>query len=465
MAGKILLTDRALKALKPAPPNKRIVTWDAVQPHLGIRVTETGAKSFVVVKRLAGVRAAIVHVLGSYPAVKLIDARKRARTVLGQIAEGIDPKKHENEKRAAEQLKDKNTFAAAAKAFVTLHASKNRSGDEAERIINIYLKPSFGHKQMDAIKRREIAELLDDIEKGQMQHTAGRKLGGPVMADHVLATLRKLMNWHAARDNDFVSPIVKGMARTKPKERARKRVLNDEELRALWAALDKGDEAPTNKRAAPDLFAAFVRLLLYSAQRREEVSGMARAELDAGVWAIPPERHKTGETGEPKFVPLPKEALAIIEQVPQVDESDLVFTTNGRSAFSGFSKAKRLLDANMIAELRKSATAKKDKVALAKLDEVVRLLAAARKGDKPARQKLKTAWWTLHDLRRTAKTLMARAGVRPDISERVLGHVISGVEGVYDQHAYIAEKKEALERLAKMVLQIIDPHPSTPNQS
>jgi integrase len=466
MAEKVVLTDRALKALKPAPSGKRVVTWDAVQPYLGIRVTEKGARSFIVVKRMASQRAPVVNVLGIYPALKLIDARKRARIVLGQIAEGVDPKKAERAKRDADLQKGKNTFTAASKAFVTLHTSKNRSGFEAERIFKIYLKPTFGHKQMDAIKRREIAELLDDIEKGQFKHTEVRKLGepvkvrklgGPVMADHVLATLRKFMNWHAARDSDFVSPIVKGMARTKPKERARKRVLTDDELKALWAALDKNDDAPKNKRAAPDLFAALVRTLLLSAQRREEVSGMARSELEDDIWTIPPTRHKTGKGGEPKVVPLPKAVLAIIEKVPQVDKSDLVFTTSGETAFSGFSKAKRRLDRNMIAELRQVATERKDSVALAKLDEVVRLLAAARKNDKVAQKKLATAWWTLHDLRRTAKTLMARAGVRPDISERVLGHVIGGVEGVYDRHAYITEKKEALEKLGVMVQQIVTP--------
>ena len=68
--------------------------------------------------------------------------------------------------------------------------------------------------------------------------------------------------------------------------------------------------------------------------------------------------------------------------------------------------------------------------------------------------------WTLHDLRRTAKTLMARAGVRPDISERVLGHVIAGVEGTYDRHSYADEKRDALEKLAEMIERILSPLPS-----
>ena len=65
--------------------------------------------------------------------------------------------------------------------------------------------------------------------------------------------------------------------------------------------------------------------------------------------------------------------------------------------------------------------------------------------------------WQLHDLRRTAKTLMARAGVRPDISERVLAHVIAGVEGTYDRYGYLAEKRDALEKLAATIRQIVAP--------
>jgi integrase len=68
--------------------------------------------------------------------------------------------------------------------------------------------------------------------------------------------------------------------------------------------------------------------------------------------------------------------------------------------------------------------------------------------------------WTLHDLRRTAKTLMVRAGVRPDISERVLGHVIAGVEGTYDRHSYADEKRAALEKLAEMIERILNPLPA-----
>jgi integrase len=453
-ADRIMLTDRAIKALPPAPAGKRTFAWDAVVPHFGIRVTDKGAKSFMVRKRIPGVKNPVETVLGAYPALSLQDARERARGALGDISKGIDPKKQEREQREAETAKEKNNFEAVAKAFKKGHASKNRSAFEAERIIDLYLVPTFGKKQIGEIKRRDIAHLLDQLEAGEFKDKNRRMLGGPVMADHVLAHLRKLMNWHAARDDEFVNPIVPDMARTKPKERQRKRILNDDEIRALRAALETA--APQNKRAASDLYRDYVWGLFLSAQRREEVASMGRTEFVGDDWVIPPERHKVGkQTGQPQIVPLPKAALALIRKVPQVNDCDLVFTTNGKTAFSGFSKCKARLDREMIAELRKVATARKDAAMLARLDENVKLLEAASKGDKKAREKLKTAWWTLHDLRRTAKTLMARAGVLPHISERVLGHVIPGIEGNYDCWEYVEEKREALEKLAALIGQII----------
>ena len=455
MSEKVVLTDRALKALRPSPAGKRRVTWDAVQPHLGIRVTGTGAKSFVVVKRITGVRAPIVHVLGGYPAVALADARQRARTILSQIAEGVDPKTREAAQEAERRQRDKDTFSAVATAFVAKHASKNRSGAETKRIIDLYLIPTFGEQQIGAIKRRKIAELLDEIEERRFTGKGGRKLGGPVMADHVLAALRKLMNWHAARDDDFVSPIVKGMARTKSKDRARDRVLTDEEIRAFWVATEKVSDAMlADEREATNLYSALVRVLLLTAQRREEGAQMTRSGIgDGNNWMIPAEHDKNKIL---RLVPLTSSVLEIIDGVDIVNECDLVFTTNGLTPFSGFNKAKARLDGAMLRRLKEAAI---DYSTLNTLEYFVFWLRRARRGDREARATLKREWWTLHDLRRTAKTLMSRAGVRPDISERVLGHIIGGVEGVYDRYEYIAEKRRALGALASLVGQIVTQAP------
>ena len=196
-------------------------------------------------------------------------------------------------------------------------------------------------------------------------------------------------------------------------ERARTRTLSDEEIRSIWPAL-----------AEAGIFGAVVKMLLLTAQRRTEVAKMSRSELGTdGIWAIPAERYKAKR---PNFVPLSKAALAIIEAQPKIPESDYVFVGRTKQTpFSGFGKGKAALD---------KAVAKAN-----------------------GRQPLPN--WTLHDLRRTAKTLMVRAGVRPDISERVLGHVIAGVEGTYDRYSYLDEKRDALEELAGMIEQILKPPP------
>ncbi len=252
--------------------------------------------------------------------------------------------------------------------------------------------PKLGARSIAGIQRSELVKLLDKVEDER----------GPVMADRVLATVRRIMTWHASRDDHFRSPIVRGMARTKPGELARERILSDDEIRALWAAaLPAG---------AP--FGSLVRFLLLTATRRNEAADMTRDELDGDLWLIPAARMK-GKRDH--LVPLSKMALAVLAEVPMIGKT-FVFTTNGTDPISGFSKWKAALD-----------------------------VASGVTG------------WTLHDLRRTARSLMSRAGVAPDIAERCLGHVIGGVRGVYDRHEFRAEKARAFEMLAAQIEHILRP--------
>jgi integrase len=173
-------------------------------------------------------------------------------------------------------------------------------------------------------------------------------------------------------------------------------------------------------------------MLLLTAQRRDEVTHMSHKEIGKdGICTIPAERYKTNR---PNHVPLSKAALALIEIQPKLDDCDFVFPSQAKTPYSGFSKNKAALDKAVFAMMKKRA--KKG----AKVEPIPN--------------------WILHDLRRTAKTLMVRAGVRPDISERVLGHVIAGVEGTYDRHSYSDEKRDALEKLAAMIERILNPLPS-----
>ena len=140
---------------------------------------------------------------------------------------------------------------------------------------------------------------------------------------------------------------------------------------------------------------------------------MMRSELEGTDWTLPKSRNKV----KIDFVrPLPPAAQDVLKELPRIGKPGYVFTTNGRSGLGGFSKFKR------------------------KLDE-----ASGVTG------------WTLHDLRRTARSLMSRAGISSDHAERCLGHVIGGVRGVYDRHEFHAEKKHAFEGLASQIDHILNP--------
>jgi integrase len=248
--------------------------------------------------------------------------------------------------------------------------------------------------QIDAIRRSDIVRLLDAIEDER----------GPSMAHLTLAYLGRVFNWHASRDDDFRTPVVRGMGRINAKERARKRILNDDELRSIWHAAEVG-ETP---------FDHYVQFVLLTACRRNEASHMTRAELDGADWLIPASRSKNKHA---HLVPLSRKAIEALAGIPVVGKPDgFVFTHTGRRPI-------RNLDA--------------DKTAL-----------QSRSG---------TAAWNIHDLRRTARSLMSRAGVTVDHAERCLGHVIGGVRGVYDHHAYYDEKKAAFEALASLIERILHP--------
>lgn len=379
----------------------------------GVRVTAAGTKTFVLNYRQDGLE--LRHTIGQWPDWKAIRAVRRARELRQQIDRGEKLSAKRGHRAPAPVVPPERPKTVAdviddfLKRYVRSPAAPLRSVQEYERALLKQVAPIIGTRPIYELRRSLIAEMLDKIED---EH-------GPVQADRTLAYFRKCLNWYATRDDLFVPPIVPGMARTKPKERARERTLTDDEIRAIWPQLN-------------GTFGALVKVLLFTGQRRNEVAQMAWSEIDKdAVWSIPVERYKSKRV---QTVPLSKAALAIIEGLPKVKGCDFVFAARGRPGkgkgaepiwqpFQGFSKCKPALDAAV----------------------------AEANGGEPLPN------WTLHDLRHTAKTLMVRAGVRPDISERVLGHVIAGVEGVYDRHSYIDEKRDSLEKLAAEVDRILNP--------
>ena len=287
-----------------------------------------------------------------------------------------------------------------------------RSAGQIKSAFDRLVKPRIGKLGVYDLRRSHVAEMLDKIEDQ----------AGPVQADRVRAYLRKALSWYAERDDEFNlnAAFVRVGPRANPKERARTRVLSDDEVRLIWPLLSQFGT-----------FGALLKTLLLTAQRRDEVANMAWTEIGTdGIWTIPAERYKTKR---PNHVPLSDAARALVDAQPKVEGCDYVFPSLANTAFSGFGKPKAKLDKAALLYLREHAKEGKEVQPLAN--------------------------WTLHDLRRTAKTLMARAGVRPDISERVLGHVIAGVEGTYDRHSYADEKRDALEKLATMIDRILNTSP------
>jgi integrase len=336
--------------------------------------------------------------LGLHGALTAEQARQRAQQERGKVAAGLDPQAEREAVRAKRKgiVTVNDLLDAHLKQYVV--PRKLRTAKALSWAYDFYIRPKLGKVPVDDLKRSHVVQMLDRIAVEN----------GLVTADRMLAYFRKALNWHATRDDNFVVPIVRGMARTRPRERARDRILDDNEIRALWKSTEPDREGN---------FGIVVRLLLLTAQRRSEVGGMTWDEIDGGVWTVSAERAKNNK---PNAVPLSTSAVELLDEAESAGNH--VFGYTGKSSYSGFTKGKAALDARMKVEL------------------------AAGKPWKP---------WVLHDLRRTARSLMSRAGVRPEIAERVLNHVIQGVQGVYDRHDYAAEKKAALEALDALVLSIV----------
>ena len=342
--------------------------------------------------------------LGIHGRITPDKARKLAKQRVGEVAADRDPAGERKAAQAKATQAAANTVDALLNAFVARHVRKNlRTAKEFERIFDKYVRPRLGTKSVYNLRRRDVVEMLDAIED---EH-------GPVMADRTLGRVRKAFNWYSTRDDTFVPPIVRGMTRTSITERARERVLSDDELRAVWSAAD-------------DLGTAYARMLqfiLLTASRLREASNMNRAEIsgDGTDWTIPAARHKSKRDF---LCPLSQRAQSVLAKLSVKGRSGWVFTTDGDTPISGFSKSKRAFDDAAIAELRK---------------------------DDPD---AKMERWTTHDLRRTARSLMSRAGCDPDHAERALGHVVGGVRGVYDRHEFKLEKVRVFETLSDEVARI-----------
>lgn len=390
-----LITKRAVDALKPGE-----AIADSELPGFVVRRLPSGRLSYGYRYTQDGKRLWLNIGMGLTPA----DARTAATTRAGEVAKGQNPVSDRAEKR--QRALAARTVSQILDSFLTERVrGRLRSAAEMESLLDRFVRPKIGDAPINGLKRSEVVAMLDGIAGRASSRAKDGK--SRRVADKVLGVLRSAFNWHAARDDEFRSPIVKGMARTTLKELSRDRILDDEEIRLLWHVLAS---------AKPDAYARLVRMLLLSAARLTEMSALQRGELFGDALTVPASRTKTKLD---HTLPITPAMLRLIGTVGEA--GDFIFSTNGGDKpFSGFSKAKAQLD---------------------------KLLEAER-----AKQSLPPmAPWRLHDLRRTARSLMSRAGVQSDIAERVLGHALPGIRGVYDRHVYLAEKRHALEALGALI--------------
>lgn len=408
-----------------APKSGRIERRDDISP-LWLRITATGDRSFAIRVRIKG-QSQPVRV--TYPArahiSNLAAAREWAVKTDEQCRMGLDPRAEVRAiqilQTAQQERDERHKFETVASAYLATNGAfrknargwKPRTYAEYERTINARLIPRWRRRSIHEITRDEVSDFLAEVADVT-----------PVAANRVLAVLSAMMSWYQTqRGSNFTSPIVRGMAPTE--ESARNRILSDDELRLVWHVAGR-----------TGTFGAIIRTLLLTGARKGEIAAMRRSQIGKdGIWVLPGELTKNRE---PLSLPLSKVALDIIGAQDRINDNDIVFTISGKHEFKNWGHSKSNFDNRVLRRLRATARAN---------------------GDEPGKVNPPPNW-RLHDLRRTARSLMARAKVRPDHAERVLNHKISGVEGTYDRHSYKDEKREALECLAELLRKIVEGEPA-----
>ena len=358
--------------------------WDNKLPGFGIR-TRDGRATYVVQYKLGKQQRRMT--IGSTAKLTREQAVREAKKIFGKVAGGEDPQGSRKAVRAAVPT---DTFKAIAERFIAYQATQWRpaSLSATER----YLMKHFGRLHVlkaDAIKRTQVAAILSDIAT---KH-------GPVAADRACSAISSCFAW-ARRDGLVEENPISDMNKYAGVTQ-RDRVLTDDELAAIWLAQEDDD------------YGRIIKLLILTGQRKTEIADLSRVEIRDGAIELPGERTKNHK---PHIVPLSAGARAVVDEQLRKTNRNLIFG-KGERGFSGWSKAKRELDA-----------------------------------------KLPLKPWTVHDIRRSVSTGMNELGIEPHVVEATLNHISgyrSGVAGVYNRASYIEQKTAALDLWARHVAAIV----------
>ena len=392
------LTAKSVEQLKP-PATGQVDYFDAGYPGLALRLSYAGTRTWTYFYRWRGKQKRLT--LGP---LDLAEARDAWRDAREKLARGVEP-------TTRTTVESPDNFEAVVNDWLKRDQSENRSG-EGERYMRKHAIPAWGSLKIGDIGRRQVMDLIDGIaDRGKL--TAARRCH---------AALHRLFRWSVGRGIIEANPMAD---LPKPgSETKRTRALTDAELVLAWnAAADLGYPMGTA-----------VQLLILTGCRREEIGELQRREI---IWERK-EIHLEGDrtkNGEPRDIPLVESALKLLKEAPRIGKSKFVFTTTGNTPVSGWSRAKTGIDKRMLESARK---------------------AAQKRGEDP--DEVSIAPWRIHDIRRTIATGMERLGVNLQVVEALLGHISgskAGVVGIYQQHDYAVEKREAIEKWAEHIASLL----------
>jgi integrase len=404
------LTDKTLASLKrkPADAGTTYDVADGIVPGLFARVSPKGRVSFILYTRYPGSESPSRRTIAAYDGGNLAKVRTEARHWLQLISEGKDPADVIAGQKIAAERRKANSFRAVAEDFIKEKLAHERKGREVEADIRREFLPIWNGRPISEIDSADVVAIVK----------AAKNRGATYQAHNLLGTARRLFSW--AIDQHCYGLESSPCDRLKPKaiigkKLFRTRVLNDDELRALWKATE----------TMPYPYGPLFRMLALTGQRKSEVAEARWSEFDLSrkLWTIPAERMKADS---PHVVPLSDDVAVILKSLPRFERGEHLFsTTFGRAPVNGFSKAKVMLDKAMGAILGSFEP------------------------------------FVIHDIRRTMRTgLSALPAVSSDVAELVIAHTRPGLRKVYDQYAFEVEKRKALELWAGRLRDITTPPPA-----
>ncbi len=404
----IKFTKSVVAQIKLADGEKEKLYFDAAMPGFGLRLQGDSVR-WIAQYRVNGVTKRTT--LGRRDAMDLEKARAAAKEVLSKAGLGIDTQAEKKKAKRSAQLTLGSVIDTYLEAYEpTVRPSTYRN---ARLHLKTHLKPLHA-LALDQITHADISARLTVLRK---------EIGVPT-GDHTRIALSGLYGWAISEglvnDNPVVrtrsSRLVKAKAGETPSG-GRARTLSRDELSEVWNACQEDD------------FGRIIRLLILTMQRREEIAALEWSEVDRehSIIALPPARTKNGRE---HIIPISTAAASVLAGIEVREGREFLFGGSGKGAFSGFSKAKRLMDERI---------------------HVARLKADPKAKPMPH--------WTIHDLRRTGATMMNESpplglGIQPHIVEAVLNHVSgsrAGVAGIYNRALYLTEKQSALEAWGQFV--------------